>query len=178
MSAEKAAPRGLLVVYTGDGKGKTTAALGIALRALGRGMSVAVLQFIKGQWRTGEALFAAAHPELTFQTLGEGFTWKGDDPSAHEQAARAGWERARAILAAGAHRIVVLDELTHAIRCGYVPLAEVLAALAARPAHVTAVVTGRGAPAELVDAADLVTEMRCSKHPFQRGVPALLGVDF
>ncbi len=178
MKAEKGPPRGLLIVYTGDGKGKTTAALGLALRALGRGMSVAVLQFIKGKWKAGEGLFAAAHPELMFLTLGEGFTWNGDDPQAHERAARAGWERAREILAAGTHRIVVLDELTFAIRRGFVPLPEVLAALADRAADVTVIVTGRGAPAELVDAADLVTEMRSVKHPYEKGVPAIPGVDF
>ncbi len=192
-------PRGLLVVYTGDGKGKTTAALGLVFRALGRGLPVAVVQFIKGKWKTGERLFAATLPELTFLTMGEGFTWvKGGendgvndkedrdggeddserDPAAHARAARAAWERARELLAAGAHRIVVLDELTHAVHHGFVPVADVLAALAARPAGVTAVVTGRGAPPELVEAADLVTEMRSVKHPFDRGDRALPGVDF
>jgi precorrin-4/cobalt-precorrin-4 C11-methyltransferase len=183
-------PRGLLVVYTGDGKGKTTAALGLVFRALGRGLPVAVVQFIKGKWKTGERLFAATLPELTFLTMGEGFTWvkdrvndeeddsEGDDSDAHGRAARIAWKRARDLLAAGAHRIVVLDELTHAVRHGFVPIADVLAALAARPAGVTAVVTGRGAPSELVEAADLVTEMRSVKHPFDRGDRALPGVDF
>jgi precorrin-4/cobalt-precorrin-4 C11-methyltransferase len=166
-------PRGILVVYTGDGKGKTSAALGLVFRALGRGLPVAVVQFIKGKWKTGERLFAATLPELTFLTMGE-----GDDPEAHARAARAAWERAHELLAAGAHRIVVLDELTHAIRHGFVSVADVLAALAARPAGVTAVVTGRGAPPELVEAADLVTEMRSVKHPFDRGDRALPGVDF
>ncbi len=192
-------PRGLLVVYTGDGKGKTTAALGLVFRALGRGLPVAMVQFIKGKWKTGEQLFAATLPELTFLTMGEGFTWVkggandgvsdkedrdgGEDDSecdleAHARAARTAWERARDLLAAGAHRIVVLDELTHAVHHGFVPIADVLAALAARPGGVTAIVTGRGAPPELVDAADLVTEMRSVKHPFDRGDRALPGVDF
>ncbi len=175
-----APPQSLLVVYTGDGKGKTTAALGLVFRALGRGLPVAVIQFIKGKWKTGERLFAATLPQLTFLTLGEGMirTWEGDDPEVHARAARAAWERAREILTAGAHRIVVLDELTHVVRHGFVPLAEVLAVLAARPASVTAIVTGRGAPAELVGAADLVTEMRSVKHPFDKGARALPGVDF
>jgi cob(I)alamin adenosyltransferase len=171
-------PRGPLIVYTGDGKGKTTAALGLVFRALGRGLPVAVVQFIKGRCETGERLFAATLPQLTFLSMGEGFTWEGDDPEVHARAARAAWERGREILAAGAHRIVVLDEITHALRHGFVSLAEVLAALDARPAGVTAVVTGRGAPQEIVAAADLVTEMRSVKHPFDKGARALSGVDF
>jgi cob(I)alamin adenosyltransferase len=149
-----------------------------------------VVQFIKGKWKTGERLFAATLPELTFLTMGKGFTGvndgvseaednsEGDDSDAHGRAARIAWERARDLLAAGAHRIVVLDELTHAVRHGFVPVADVLAALASRPAGVTAVVTGRGAPSELVEAADLVTEMRSVKHPFDSGDRALPGVDF
>jgi cob(I)alamin adenosyltransferase len=173
------APReGLLVVYTGDGKGKTTAALGLVFRALGRDIPVAVVQFIKGRWKTGERLFAATIPRLTFLTMGEGFTWTGDDPEVHVRAARAAWERARELLSAGEHRVVVLDELTHVIRHGFVPLADVLAAITGRPRNVTVVVTGRDAPAELVAAADLVTEMRPVKHPFDQGVPALVGVDY
>jgi cob(I)alamin adenosyltransferase len=171
-------PQGLVVVYTGDGKGKTTAALGMALRALGRGLAVAVAQFIKGRWKTGERLFAATLPGLTFLTMGEGFTWEGDDPDVHARAARAAWAKARAIVSAGEHRIVVLDELTHAIRHGFVPLDDVLATLSARPPGVTVVVTGREASKELVATADLVTEMRCVKHPFDRGVRAVPGVDY
>jgi cob(I)alamin adenosyltransferase len=169
---------GLLIVYTGEGKGKTTAALGLVFRALGRGLPVAVVQFVKGQWKTGERLFAATLPELTFLTMGEGFTWEGDDPEVHARAARAGWERAREILAAGAHRVVVLDELTHVLTHGFVPIGEVLDALAARPPQVTVVVTGRDAPGPLVERAELVTEMRCVKHPFSQGLRAQPGIDF
>jgi cob(I)alamin adenosyltransferase len=169
---------GLLVVYTGDGKGKTTAALGLVFRALGRGLSVAVVQFIKGRWKTGERLFAATLPQLTFLSMGEGFTWEGDEPELHAAAARAAWQRARALLAAGEHRIVVMDELTHVLRHGFVPLAEVLAALSQRPRGVTVVVTGRGAPPGLLAAADLVTEMRSLRHPFDEGGRALPGIDF
>jgi cob(I)alamin adenosyltransferase len=171
-------PAGLLVVYTGDGKGKTTAALGMVFRALGRKLPVAVVQFVKGHWKTGERLFAEGLPGLEFLTLGEGFTWEGDDPAVHAAAARAAWDRARALLAAGRHRILVLDELTHVLTQGYVACDEVLAAIAARPAGMTVVVTGRGAPAPLLAAADLVTEMRAVKHPFDRGVKAIAGVDF
>jgi len=172
------ASRGLLVVYTGDGKGKTTAALGLAFRALGRGLAVAVIQFIKGRRETGERLFAATIPQLTFLTMGEGLTRAGDDPSVHADAARVAWEQACRILAAGSHELVILDELTHVLRRAFVPLAEVLAGLAARANGVTAVVTGRSAPAELVAMADLVTEMRSVKHPFDRGGKPLPGVDF
>lgn len=172
------APKGLLVVYTGDGKGKTTAALGLVFRALGRGLPVAVVQFIKGRWRTGERLFAETLPQLTFLCMGEGFTWEGDDLEVHAARARAAWERARALLAAGEHRVVVLDELTHVLRHGFVPEEEVLSALARRPAGVTAVVTGRGASPGLLAAADLATEMRCLRHPFERGDRALPGIDF
>jgi cob(I)alamin adenosyltransferase len=177
-SGRREPPRGLVVVYTGDGKGKTTAALGMAFRALGRGLPVAVAQFIKGRWKTGERLFAATLPGLTFLTMGEGFTWEGDDAEVHARAARAAWARARAIVSAGEHRIVILDELTHAVRRGFLPLGDVMAALSGRPQGVTVVVTGRDAPPELVAAADLVTEMRSVKHPFDQGVRAVPGVDY
>jgi cob(I)alamin adenosyltransferase len=169
---------GILVVYTGDGKGKTTAALGMVLRALGRGLPVAVVQFVKGRWKTGERMFASGQEHLDFRVVGEGFTWEGDDPEVHARAARAGWEEARALLAAGAHRVVVLDELTYVVSRGWVPEGEVLAALAARAPQTTVVVTGRGAPQAIVDAADLVTEMRLVRHPFAKGMKAIPGVDF
>lgn len=169
---------GLLLVHTGEGKGKTTAALGLAFRALGHGQPVAVVQFIKGRWRTGERRLAERLPGLTFLAMGEGFTWSGDDAAVHAAAARAAFERTRSLLAEGAHRVVILDELTHALRHGFLGVDEVLAALAARAPGVTAVVTGRDAPAPLLEAADLVTEMRAVKHPFERGVRAQAGIDF
>ncbi len=172
------APEGLLIVYTGDGKGKTTAALGLAFRALGHGLPVACVQFIKGRWKTGERLFAAHFSRLTFLCMGEGFTWEGGGPEVHAAAARAAWSRARALLAAGEHRLVILDELTHVIRHGFVPEAEVLSALASRPPGITAVVTGRGAPPALLAAADLATEMRALRHPFEHGAGAVRGIDF
>ncbi len=174
--------RGLLLVYTGHGKGKTTAALGLVFRALGRGMTVAVVQFIKGKWKTGERTYAegvaAADPRLTFLVMGRGFTWESDDLSRDRNAARAAWATAAGMIAAGEHAVVVLDELTYAIHHGFLTLDEVLAALRDRPAHVHVVVTGRNASDELVALADLVTEMRSVKHPFERGVPAQPGVDF
>jgi cob(I)alamin adenosyltransferase len=114
------APRGLLLVYTGHGKGKTTAALGLVFRALGRGMRVAVVQFIKGKWKTGERTFAESVPGLTFLVLGKGFTWDSDDLSRDRNAARAAWETAANLIRGGEHAIVVLDELTYAIHYGFI----------------------------------------------------------
>lgn len=174
--------RGLLLVYTGHGKGKTTAALGLVFRALGRGLRVAVVQFIKGKWKTGERTYAegvaAVDPRLTFLVMGRGFTWESDDLSRDRNAARAAWTTAASMIASGEHAIVVLDELTYAIHYGFLSLDEVLAAFRDRPAHVHVVVTGRNAPDELVALADLVTEMRAVKHPFEQGLPAQPGVDF
>ena len=170
--------RGLLLVYTGKGKGKTTAALGIVFRALGRGLPVAVVQFIKGKWKTGEGSFAEKLPELTFLIMGRGFTWESDDISRDKEAARQAWQKAAEIIAAGRHSVVVLDELTYVINYGFVPLADVLATLRERPPHVHVVVTGRSAPDELMAEADLVTEMKSVKHPFEKGIRAQAGLDF
>lgn len=169
---------GVLVVYTGDGKGKTTAALGMVFRALGRKQPVGVLQFVKGVWKTGEGLLAERLPGLEFRSMGEGFTWEGDDPAVHARAARAAWELAAGWLASDRFRVIVLDELTHAVAQGFVSVEEVLVAVGRRRPEVTVVITGRGAPAALVEAADLVTEMRCVKHPFTKGVKAIAGVDY
>jgi cob(I)alamin adenosyltransferase len=172
------APPGLVLVYTGDGKGKTTAALGLAFRALGRGLRVAVVQFIKGKWKTGERSFAETLPQLTFLVMGRGFTWESDDLSRDRAAAQAAWEQSAALLAAGEHQVVILDELTYVFNYGFVPLDTVVQALARRPPHVHVVVTGRSAPEPLLAAADLVTEMRKVKHPFDHGRRAQIGVDF
>jgi cob(I)alamin adenosyltransferase len=169
---------GLLLVYTGQGKGKTTAALGLAFRALGRNLRVAMVQFIKGKWKTGERLFAETIPNLTFLVMGRGFTWESDDLSRDRAAAQAAWQQAAALIAAGEHPVVILDELTYVLNYGFVPVAEVLEALRARPAHVHVVVTGRNAPEALVELADLVTDMHNVKHPFDKGRKALIGVDF
>ncbi|WP_257453746.1 cob(I)yrinic acid a,c-diamide adenosyltransferase [Archangium lipolyticum] len=176
MSAKQ--PKGLLVVYTGDGKGKTTAALGVVFRALGRGMKPAVVQFIKGKWKTGERTFAESLPGLVFLTMGRGFTWESEDLSRDKRAAQEAWAEARRLMTSGEHEVVVLDELTYVINYGFVPMEEVLEALAARPPHVHVIVTGRSAPEPLMAAAELVTEMRCVRHPFEKGIPAQMGLDF
>jgi len=174
--AQKA--RGLLVVYTGHGKGKTTAALGMVFRALGRGLRVTVVQFIKGKWKTGERIFAEKLPELRFHVMGLGFTWDSDDLGKDKAAARAAWETARAEIASGERDLVVLDELTYTFHYDFIAIEEVLEALRTRPAHVHVVITGRNAPEALVEAADLVSEMVAVKHPFTAGVKAQIGVDF
>jgi cob(I)alamin adenosyltransferase len=183
MSDTPPKPDGIVIVYTGNGKGKTTAALGLAFRAMGRGLPVAIVQFIKGKWKTGERLFAERLCEekpdqLTFRVMGLGFTWDSDDLSRDAAAAQAAWQEARALLAGGAHPVVVLDELTYAINYGFVALPELLETLRTRPRHVSVVITGRNAPDELCALADLVTEMKSLKHPFEQGKKALLGVDY
>jgi cob(I)alamin adenosyltransferase len=170
--------KGLIVVYTGHGKGKTTAALGLVFRALGRGLNVGVVQFIKGKWKTGEGAFAETLPQLTFLVMGRGFTWESDDLSRDKEAARQAWEKAAELINDGEHEIVILDELTYVINYDFVSLNEVLAVLRGKPAHVHVVVTGRSAPEELVAVADLVTEMKSIKHPFEQGIPAQPGIDF
>src|SRR6478752_460368 len=173
-----AEPRGLLIVYTGHGKGKTTAALGMVFRALGRGWRVTVVQFIKGKWKTGERVFAERLPQLRFLVMGLGFTWESDDISRDKAAARAAWAEARMEISSGERELVVLDELTYAFHYGFLALDEVLETLRSRPAGVHVVITGRDAPEALLEFADLVTEMKLVKHPFQRGEKAQLGVDF
>ena len=178
--AKKAKPgaKGLVVVYTGEGKGKTTAALGLMVRALGRGLAVAVVQFIKGRWKTGERLFAESYPSLTFLTMGRGFTWESEDIELDRQAALAAWREAQSLIASGKFFAVILDEITHAIVHGFVDLGEVLDTLRRRPEGLHVILTGRSAPQELIDMADLVSEMRNVKHPFDQGIGAQIGVDF
>lgn len=170
--------RGLIMIYTGNGKGKTTAALGLVFRALGRNMSVAVVQFIKGKWKTGERLFAEQLPQLSFQVMGHGFTWESDDLSQDKQAAVSAWEEALRTINTGEKQLVILDELTYAFHYGWLQVDDVVEALRQRPQHVHVVITGRNAPAELLESADLVTEMQAVKHPYSQGMKAQMGVDY
>jgi cob(I)alamin adenosyltransferase len=169
---------GIVIVYTGNGKGKTTAALGLVMRALGRALPVAVVQFIKGKWKTGERDFCEKQTGLSFFVMGRGFTWESDDLSRDKQAAQQAWQTSKQLILDGKHAVVVLDELTYVLNYDFVPLAEVLETLRARPAPVTVVVTGRNAPDELCALADLVTEMKSLKHPFDQGKKALPGIDY
>ncbi|MEO5335893.1 MAG: cob(I)yrinic acid a,c-diamide adenosyltransferase [Magnetospirillum sp. WYHS-4] len=171
--------KGLLIVHTGPGKGKTTAALGMALRALGHGFKVGLVQFIKGARDSAERkALAAFGDQVAVRALGEGFTWETQDKERDIAATRRAWEEAAAMIADPAFRLVILDEINVALRYGYLDLAEVLAVLVARPAATHVVATGRGAKEELIAAADLVTEMTLVKHPFREGIKAQPGIEF
>jgi len=177
--ATKTEERGLLIVHTGAGKGKTTAAFGMVLRCIGHGMRVGIVQFVKGAWGTGERTVLARFPDLvTCRAMGEGFTWDTQDRARDIAAAGAGWELAKAMIADPSYRLVLLDELNIVLRYGYLPVAEIVAALREKPRFLHIVVTGRNAPPELIEAADLVTEMTLVKHPFRAGVKAQKGIEF
>jgi cob(I)alamin adenosyltransferase len=168
----------LVLLHTGDGKGKTTAAMGVAMRAAGHGRRVAVVQFLKsGQWKSGERL-AAERLGIGWSVIGDGFTWDSDDLDRAAALARDAWAEAAALVAAGAHDVVVLDEVTYPLTWGWVATDDVVAALRGRPAHVSVVLTGREAPPALVALADTVTEHRSVKHAYDDGVAALEGIDY
>ena len=179
VAAKTITRKGLLIVHTGPGKGKSTAAFGLALRALGRGWKVGVVQFIKGAWETGERLaFAQFGDRIVWRTMGEGFTWETQDRARDVAAAEAAWKVAQEMMADPAIRLLVLDELNVALRYDYLPLGEVVATLRARRPDLHVVVTGRNAKPELIEAADLVTEMGAVKHHFAAGVKAQEGIEF
>jgi cob(I)alamin adenosyltransferase len=168
----------VVVVNTGDGKGKSTAAFGVVMRAVARGWRVAVVQFLKsGQWRVGEEE-VGKRLGVEWWAIGEGFTWDSEDLSRDEAVARAAWEHARSVIQAGEHRLVVLDEITYPMNWGWIDSDDVVATIRDRPAHVNVVATGRDAPAVLVDVADTVTEMRKVKHAYDAGIVAKKGVDY
>lgn len=179
MMATKTGEKGLLIVHTGPGKGKSTAAFGMAVRAMGHGMRVGIVQFVKGAMTTGERAIFDVFPDLVeFKPMGEGFTWDTQDRTRDIAAARGAWDEVRRMLADPAYAMVIADELNIVLRYDYLPLDEVLAAAAARPPMTHLVVTGRNAPQPLIDAADLVTEMTQVKHPFRGGIKAQRGVEF
>ncbi|MBM4326916.1 MAG: cob(I)yrinic acid a,c-diamide adenosyltransferase [Deltaproteobacteria bacterium] len=171
--------RCLLMVYTGNGKGKTTAAIGQAVRAMGQGMKVCFIQFLKGSWKYGELTAAERFSDLMeFHVLGRGFTWKSEDLEKDIAVARAAWELAKEKILSAEFQMVVLDELTYLIQYNMVEEAEIVGFLSARPANLHVVVTGRDASEALIQAADLVTEMREIKHPYSAGVKAQKGIEF
>jgi cob(I)alamin adenosyltransferase len=179
VAAKPIEAKGLLIVHTGKGKGKSTAAFGLALRALGRGWRVGVVQFIKGAWSTGErAAFERFGDQMIWRTMGEGFTWETQDRARDVAAAKAALEAAAGMLADPDLHLVVLDELNIVLRYGTLSVEEVLDVLRARRPGLHVVVTGRNAQPALVEAADLVTEMRLVKHPFREGMKGQLGVEF
>lgn len=179
MQARRTLERGLLIVHTGNGKGKSSAAFGMAIRSIGWGMRVAILQFVKGTWETGERNFFEAHPDLaSFESSGEGFTWDTQDRARDIAAARRGWERAKELVLDPAIDFVILDELNIVLADDTLPHGEVLAFLKERPLTKHICITGRGARAELVAMADLVTEFAEVKHPFHAGFNAQKGVEY
>ena len=169
---------GLILLNTGDGKGKTTAAIGVAFRALGHGLRVGMLQFIKGKWKTGERKLGEQTPGLTWLTMGRGFTWESENLDRDREAARDAWRTAREWLAGDAFDIVIFDEITYIVNYDFVPVGEIVAALQNRRAGLHVILTGRAAPPELIAVADLVTEMCPVKHPYRDGVRAQKGVEF
>jgi cob(I)alamin adenosyltransferase len=180
MLAGKTIEKGLLIVHTGKGKGKSTAAFGMVLRSIGHGFRTGVVQFVKGSWDTGERHVLERFPDLvTIAAMGEGFTWETQDRERDIAAARAAWEAAKAMIRDPSYRLVLLDELNIVLRYDYLPVAEVVAFLRdEKPADTHVIVTGRNAKDELIEIADLVTEMTQIKHPFRDGVKAQAGIEF
>ena len=177
--ATKTREKGLLIVHTGKGKGKSTAAMGLAVRAIGNGMKVGIVQFVKGVWETGERKVLDQFPDLCVcKAMGEGFTWDTQDRQRDIAAARAAWDTAKEMLADESFAMVVLDELNIVLRYDYLDLDQVVAALAARRPGLHVVVTGRNAKPPLLEAADLVTEMTEIRHHFRDGVKAQIGIEF
>ena len=179
MLATKTEERGLLIVHTGLGKGKSTAAFGMVMRCIGHGFRTGIVQFTKGKWQTGERVVLDRFPDLvTCRAMGEGFTWDTQDRMRDIAAARAAWDMAKAMMADPSYRFLLLDELNIVLRYDYLPLDEVVASLKAKPRDLHVVVTGRNAKPELLEIADLVTEMTLVKHPFRGGVKAQPGIEF
>lgn len=178
MSAKDAERQALVIVLTGRGKGKTTAALGVVLRAWGRGMKTVVIQFVKARTSNYGENRAAKKLGIEMIPLGEGFTWLSEDIEKDKATARECWELARQKIASGEYDIVVLDEMTYPMSYGWIAAEEVIDALRQRPQGLHVIITGRDAPQELIDFADLVTEMREVKHPYQKGLKARPGIDF
>ncbi len=169
--------RGVIVVNTGNGKGKSSSAFGMVIRALGHDMRVGIVQFIKGAASTGEETFLRRIPEVDFYVMGEGFTWETQDKERDIKAAEAGWQRSKQLLSSDAFKLVVLDEINIALKLRYIAIADVIEALQQRPREQHVVLTGRAAPAELLATADTVTEMKMLKHAFQTGVMAQKGIE-
>ena len=171
--------KGLLIVNTGEGKGKTTAALGMAMRAAGHGQRVCFIQFIKGTWKYGEMEAVDRFKDLIdFHVMGNGFTWNSKDPKQTAETARRAWYNAQTAIESGCYDMVVLDELTYLLQYRMVDPAQCINALTSRDKNLHVVVTGRYAPQELLETADMVTEMKTVKHPFEKGVKAQKGIEF
>ena len=178
--AERDRQKGLIIIHTGNGKGKTTAALGMVLRSLGHGYKVAIVQFIKGGWEPAEKkIFGLWPDQLEFHAMGEGFTWETQDRQRDIQNAEAAWTKALTFVSNPEYKLVLLDEVNVALKLGYLSVEQVLAGLDQKPDDSHIILTGRGAPTPLIDRADLVTEMTLVKHPFrEQGIKAQPGIEF
>lgn len=177
--ATKTREKGLVMVHTGKGKGKSTAAFGVVFRALGNGMKVGVVQFVKGKWQTGErVILDKLGDQVTMTAMGDGFTWETQDRQRDIDAARAAWERAKTMILDDEHDLVLCDELNIVLRYDYLDVAEIIETLKQKPEMKHVIITGRNAKDELMDFADLVTEMTMIKHPFRDGVKAQVGIEF
>ncbi|MET0727845.1 MAG: cob(I)yrinic acid a,c-diamide adenosyltransferase [Acidimicrobiales bacterium] len=176
---ERRQQKSVVIVNTGDGKGKSSSAFGVVMRGVARGWDVAVVQFLKsGRWQVGEEKVCRDQLGVDWFAVGEGFTWESADLTEDEAVAQAGWAHAKALIEAGAHRLVVLDEITYPMTWRWVDTDDVVATIAGRPELVNVVCTGRDAPAALIDVADTVTEMRKVKHAYDTGVLAKKGIDY
>ncbi len=177
--ATKTEERGLIMVHTGKGKGKSTAAMGLAIRAMGHGLKVGIVQFVKGVWETGERAILDDYPDLvTIKAMGEGFTWDTQDRQRDLAAARSAWQAVKAMMADPAYHLVIADELNIVLRYDYLPIDEIIETIAAKRADLHVLITGRNAKPALIEIADLVTEMTQIKHPFRSGVKAQIGIEF
>jgi cob(I)alamin adenosyltransferase len=169
---------GRVIVNTGTGKGKTTAAFGTALRAAGHGQKVAIVQFIKGDWNYGEVTALEGCPNIEIRRIGSGFTWLADDPAVPRSTAREAWDLSVELALSDRYDLLVLDELNYAVAEGYVTADEIVGLLAQKPPRLSVIITGRDAPSELIEVADTVTEMRAIKHAFDDGAPARKGIEY
>ncbi|MGK7871797.1 MAG: cob(I)yrinic acid a,c-diamide adenosyltransferase [Xenococcaceae cyanobacterium] len=178
--AERSQAKGLIIVHTGNGKGKTTAALGMVMRSLGHGYRVAIVQFIKGAWEPAEkAVLSRWEDQLEFYAMGEGFTWETQDRERDIQKAEEAWEKGLGFIRNPDYKLVLLDEINVALKLGYLDVEKILAGLEQKPEDSHVILTGRGAPTALIEKADLVTEMTLIKHPFRdQGVKAQPGIEF
>ena len=176
---KKSVRKGLIIVHTGNGKGKSTAAFGTAMRAIGRGHRVAIVQFIKGKWKTGEVEFLKKFPDqCTVLSLGEGFTWITQNFDQDVRMAQNAWDVCRKILHDKKYFLVVFDEINYVMKYNFLDVKDVVEALGNKPLLKHVILTGNGAPQELIDMADLVTEMKSIKHPYQQGIKAQPGIEY
>jgi cob(I)alamin adenosyltransferase len=177
--ATKTIEKGLIMVHTGKGKGKSTAAMGLAIRAVGHGMKVGIVQFVKGVWATGERDVLDKFPDqVVIKAMGDGFTWETQDRVRDIKAAESAWSMACEMIADNSYNMVVLDELNIVLRYDYIAISSVIETLKAKPDNLHIIITGRNAKEELIEVADLVTEMTLIKHPFRSGVKAQAGIEF